>query len=307
MKLLKYTFLCLGLFLLFFGKSNGEFTRSGTALWDLGHVIIWALGTHLMLVDFNLFAKSSVRMRYILIAGLGILIGILTEVIQVFSGRAADIQDLFKDIIGILFGLAFFNPIKNKIPVVLLTFFQLAVLLLLIYHLIPFSKAVVDETIARFQFPVLSSFETPFEPDRWITKGREKISRDFVYRGEKALKVEIRPEKYAGFSLDFFPSDWSGYRFLEMHLYNPVADSLTLYLRIDDKDHKLSGLAYTDRYNSSRLVHPGWNHIQIALEDIKTAPQSREMDLHHIKRLILFFIQPADWLILYIDEVTLIK
>jgi hypothetical protein len=305
MKILKYTFLCFGLFLLFFGESNGAYTRSGTTLWDLGHIMIWALGTHMMLVDFKLFSKKSMHMQFIMIGSLGILIGIATEVLQIFNSRFADIYDLLKDFVGILLGLAFFNAHNNQIPPLLLKIFQIVILLLLIYQIIPFSKAVTDEAIAYIQFPVISDFESPFEQDRWITKGRETIARDIVYSGKKSMKVELRPEKYAGFSLDFFPSDWTGYTILEMNIFNPVNDSLMLYIRIDDKDHKLSGFVFSDRYNSSYLLSPGWNQIQIKLNDVKKAPQTREMDMQQIRRLILFLIQPADWITLYIDEVKL--
>ena len=94
---------------------------------------------------------------------------------------------------------------------------------------------------------------------------------------------------------------------LEMNLYNPSTDTLHLQIRIDDKDHKLSGYAYADRFNASYDLLPGWNPIHINLDEVKNAPQSRKMDLQQIRRLSLFFIQPAGWLTIYIDEVKLIK
>ena len=94
---------------------------------------------------------------------------------------------------------------------------------------------------------------------------------------------------------------------LEMHVYNPSTDTLHLQIRIDDKDHKLSGYAYADRFNASYDLLPGWNPIHINLDEVKNAPQSRKMDLQHMDKLSLFFMQPAGWLTIYIDEVKLIK
>jgi hypothetical protein len=307
MKQVKYIILCTGIFLLVFGKSNGEFSRSGYALWDLGHILIWALGTHLMVYELNLFTKKPVYMQFLLIGSIALALGIISEISQIFSQRSADINDLIKDCIGIVVGLFFFNRRKEHWHAWLVRSIQGGIIVVCAIQIIPFVRAGADEIIARIQFPVLSNFETPFEPDRWITKGRENISEDVVYEGKRAFKAALRPEKYAGFSLDFFPRDWSGFKTLAFAVFNPAADTLALQVRIDDQDHRLSGFEFSDRFNSSCLLSPGWNQIQIDLDMVKQAPQTREMDLKHIKRLILFFIQPADWLTVYLDDVKLIK
>ena len=306
-KIPKYLLLVAGLFLLFFGKPTVSLTRSGAALWDLGHIIIWALGTHLLLVDLRLFYKKSIAAQFILIALIAFSIGVLSEAMQLFNGRSADIYDLLKDTVGTAIGLFFYNDRKTKLPIPLIKAVQCIILVIVIIQSLPFMKAVADETIAHIQFPVLSNFETPFEADRWVTKGRESIVTDPVFERKKALKAELRPEKYAGFTLDYFNGDWHDYHFLQFSIHNPEPDTLILNIRIDDKLHYQSGFVYSDRYNNSYPLSPGWNTIKITLEDIKKAPKTRDMDIRNIKNIMLFFIQPPGWITVYIDDVKLVK
>ena len=99
LKLVKYCFLIPGLFLLFFGKPTGGLTRSGAVLWDLGHIIIWALGTHVLLADLRLFKRRPIKVQFFFIAVIAITAGVLTETMQLLTERSADIYDLLKVII----------------------------------------------------------------------------------------------------------------------------------------------------------------------------------------------------------------
>jgi hypothetical protein len=92
---------------------------------------------------------------------------------------------------------------------------------------------------------------------------------------------------------------------LRISLYNPDASPLQITCRIHDLQHEDGNQEYEDRYNRSFLLMQGWNHIEIALNDVQASPVSRSMDMSRIRGLGIFVVTIPAPRILYIDEVRL--
>ena len=218
------------------------------------------------------------------------MLGVLIEVLQTgLDNRLPDTGDIFRNIIGALVGLVFLLPSRKNVPKKRLLAIQALVILLVMLQFVPISKAIWDENMAKRQFPLLSGFETPFEIDRWTGGAVFEIGKEIKKNGDSALKVMLTTETYSGVGLKYFPGNWEKFRFFQFSVYNPQNSELKLTCRIHDWQHTQGRQVYADRFNRSYSVLQGWNKITIPLDQVKAAPENRQMDMQRIQGVGIFF------------------
>ncbi len=295
--------LLLGSYFLFSDGLGNRAVRSAKELWDLGHIVYFAVMVFL-LVELGLLKKFSLPVQWLALLLLSLLWGTLIEVLQYDTQRTPDLADIFRDLTGCLLVLSF-HPALLKLssnPGRLLI--RLLVSLLLFVQLIPLSIALIDETIARQQFPVLSNFETPFELDRW--GGGEIVQLD---EGSDfyQLKVNLTTSTYSGLGMKYFMSDWRGFDTVKLKLFNPSHKALNLVVRIHDAEHETGNraYAYSDRFNTRVKLKRGWNDITIALDIVESAPRRRKMDLSQVADISFFAIRLPEQRVVYVDSIGL--
>ena len=115
-------------------------------------------------------------------------------------------------------------------------------------------------------------------------------------------RLKIRPAEYSGLALVEPYPDWSEYRSLAFQMYSPLQDTIDLQIRINDAVHDND---YRDRFNRTLTVVPGINLVEIALDDVRWAPQGREMDMTSIVAIVLFSWQPADTFTVFVGDFSL--
>ena len=280
------------------------------AAWDLGHVLFFALATHwlIALLRDNL-AKFSLFVLFFTFSGAVFFFGLSIEFLQAYQGnRSPDMMDVVRNQLGCL--LAFTLYASSRLQQKRLFTFrglQGLALLLLLPALSPLTRAVIDEQLARHQFPLLSDFETPFEKHRWVNVRQLSEETTIVRHGKKALRVQLSTAKYSGSTLFYFPGDWRGYTSLCLSVYNSQNAPLFLTLRINDMEHKHHGSRYFDRFNKEFSLQPGWNDLAIELNQVKNAPKGRQMDMEHIEGFGLFVIQQAKPIEIVLDHIFLTR
>lgn len=79
---------------------------------------------------------------------------------------------------------------------------------------------------------------------------------------------------------------------------------VSVNLRIHDSVHNQE---YRDRFNEKFTVVPGFNYFEIAIGDIKAAPESREMKMERISHIKFFLNKAQSNTTLYIDNIQLQK
>lgn len=296
--------LLTGSFLLFIGGPDYYSFRSSRHLWDLGHILYFALLT-VLLSRWSVVSRMSLIRQWVTILALTLLIGVSIELIQYGGARTPDTGDVLRDMTGSLLVLVFGPLGMNLQPANRRRYLKVSMIVLMLALLWPLSKSLIDEAVARYQFPLLSDFETPFELDRW--QGGKKLSVESIssISKEKLLKLSLTTEKYSGTSLQYFDGDWTSARSLKISFYNPDKSALPLTLRIHDFQHTRGYQEYADRYNRRFLLLPGWNKVEIDLDEVKGSPSSRDMDMSHIYSLGLFTVSLPEPRIIYIDEVRL--
>jgi len=282
-------YLCavIGSILLFYSGPDDSL-RSVTQAWNLGHIILFAALCVIIWHHGERFLPRKFFPLITMLLFLTLLAGGATEVMQIFSQRTLDIADIWRDCLGTLIAAAFLLPIDTSLHAKRYRLFQILVLFLTIITLIPLGKALIDETIARHQFPLLADFETPFELARWE---QGEIDHQLTRHGHGSLKVLLTTKQYSGDSLFYFPPDWSQYTSLHFSIHNGTERPLTIVCRLHDRYHAKSGNAYHDRFNQRLACQPGWNDFSIPLKKIKNAPTGRKMDMAAIINLRLFTVQ----------------
>ncbi len=102
---------------------------------------------------------------------------------------------------------------------------------------------------------------------------------------EPLARLDLKPGTYPGVAFNEPYPDWSGYRRLVFTAVSDLDAPLPLTIRIHDAAHDQR---YRDRFNRLLVIRPGINRIVIPLDEIRFAPDRREMDMRRIRGIILF-------------------
>lgn len=289
--------------LFFWGGPSFHATRSFKAFWDLGHVVFFMLFVRVLAGrdPINNFSWSWAGKMIFLV----LVCGIFIEVVQSGLGdRMSGLGDVWRDLGGGMIGVAWvgLESVSRKQR----GLFLLTVLSVSVISAMPLGVALMDEIRARHDFPLLSGFETVSELSRWQAKTAIERIKDPVRQGRFALRLPLNTDLYSGISLKYFPWDWQGMKGLKLSVYNPESTELRLTFRVHDHLHVEGEQLYTDRFNRSLIMSPGWNDVFISMDDIRIAPQGREMDLGSIYGFGLFASSLKEEEVVYIDEVRLV-
>ena len=291
---------------LFYGDPNSFYRRSLTELWNQGHVVYFILFGYLLAQWPGLRAlRCGPRNLVLLLSALAL--GLLIEWAQAGTARSPDRIDVARDLIGCLLVIAFYAPLLEGCRCLWRNVVKLIAGLLFVISLIPLLIALVDESIAQHQFPLLADFETPFELGRWEGSASMAIVKMDPQRDQHQLQIDLTTDQYSGISLAYFPADWRDFKWVSLRLFQPRDEMLEITVRIHDQTHETSQDPYqfSDRFNRSFPLKPGWNTLHIPLSDVRAAPKQRPMDMSRIRDLSLFSIELPEPRTLYLDRVSL--
>ncbi|MDX1698240.1 MAG: VanZ family protein, partial [Thiohalobacterales bacterium] len=270
--------LAAGTVLLFVGGPDYHASRSLRHLWDLGHIAYFVLLAGL-LVRIRFIKNMSVARQWAIILSITLLVGVSIELLQSGTSRMPDGRDVLRDVLGSVLVLVFGSPAAAIRRAGYYRYLRIGVLLALAVALWPLAKSLIDEEIARRDFPLLSGFDTPFELDRWTGSAGRSIAAIPEISDSRLMEIALTGDRYSGVALEYFEGEWSSYRTLDLSLYNPDATPFHITCRIHDLAHIERGQAYEDRYNRSFLISTGWNRIRINLAEVRSSPANRSMDM----------------------------
>lgn len=81
-------------------------------------------------------------------------------------------------------------------------------------------------------------------------------------------------------------ADWRGWGHLEVDIENPQGQPHPVVVRVHDLWHDLR---HRDRYNERFTLQPGTRQtLHIALDNVRTAPEGREMDMNSIRGIVVY-------------------
>lgn len=267
-------------------------------LWNLGHFFLFFTISFCWLYFFVLKKQRNVSLfSFIFICS---LLALLTELIQLkIPGRTFSSVDIIKDITGSAYAIMLFLMLKGQISKVLFRLTTLA--LFLILGITPI-RIMIENWSANSMFPILANFEASIDSSKWQTSNTS-VSDFVAAEGVRSLKVKVsRDRKYSGFGLKYFPSNWKGYKHLELSIF--VKRRTQINMNIIDQPH-FATYSYNDRFNTVLNLSKGWNYIVIPLHDIEHSPSNRIMDMSKIKSLGFFSKAPHNIDEFYLDNIHL--
>ncbi len=304
MRLYLYVLMLLVLLPLFFVNLPFDHaSRSFNAFWDQGHIFFFMFFVRIL--ASRQAAKGFSWAWVLKVLGLVLAVGIFVEIVQYgLAGHSSSWQDVGRDLGGGIIGLAwvYWRIVTRKQRWMLLAVVSSVVVI----STIPLVVSLVDEVLAKSEFPLLASFETERELSRWQAKTDISRVENPVRKGRFALRLPLTTDTYSGIGLKYFPGNWRGMKGLKLSVYNPEFSSLKLTFRIHDRFHTQGEQVYSDRFNRSLPMQPGWNDVFIGMDDVKNAPKDREMDLGAIDGFGLFASYLKGEQIIYLDDVHLV-
>ncbi len=293
------------LFLLFIAESNVFATRSWTHLWNLGHIPLFLFVGFCVFNYFPGFEEKGLPQQLLLMVIIAFLAGSSIEIVQSFVGRDASLQDVTLDVIGGVMSVLLFSQQIRQSDFYKRVLSSCLFAMLLLFVSWPFVTSLWDESRALTEFPLLAGFEHDRELKRWTSIEKMEITEELAKSGRASLRVDLTPRAYSGIELEYFPSDWSGYRELVFYVLYPEKGQLILTVSIFDDKHRAHRFSYFDRYTKQFPLHSGWNEVRVPLDAVKNAPRKRTMDMTHVDGLRLFVARSRKRQSIYIDDVRL--
>jgi hypothetical protein len=298
-------FLLLTFALFFVGNSNIVPTRSFKIVWNLGHIVFFAIAIFLLLKHASFLQQATQAHQFYWVVGICLVAGVLIESIQFSIGRQASWQDILRNILGGLTALAFFPRPKSSNAQLLGMKFKAIITVLLCIQLLPLLMTLVDEHMAKSNFPMLADFENTLELSRWTSNGQMILDKKITTHGNFSARIELTTQPYSGASLNFLPSNWKNFKRLLFSVYVPSNSPISITTRIHDRQHRQSGYLYNDRFQQLSHLKTGWNHITINITDIIRAPKTRLMDIESITNIRFFTSKFKQSRVIYLDNLRL--
>lgn len=256
------------------------------------------------------FAMQPPAGQYLASFGIAVLLGLLTEIVQQYTGRDASIGDLITDALGaaaFLLVYGYFDRVfrqrVNARSLLLLS--GIAALVLLSWPLVVAARAYADRArgfplIADFTqrvgMPFISAHNARTEvvsvPEPWAAA-----------QDERALRIELVGTDWPGIEITEPYPDWTRHHYLALELVNPHPFVLSISMRIDDRKHNYE---FEDRYNARFELPPQQRTtIRIPLEEIEKAPRGRSLDLRNVARILIFRREALSGETLYLTRAKL--
>ena len=244
----------------------------------------------------SLRSGTNQAVDYFIVLALGLALGALIEILQSFTQREASLNDVYRDLSGIVASLCFIAIInlkdvnRQKLKLVLYLSTGITFILIGLMPIFQLSWHYMERDKA---FPVIVDLDTDWSSSFIRFNNAELIESPGTNKEKKDGLSLIRFGRggYPGISVIEPVSDWTSYHKLHIKIYSMYERNINLVLRVHDKEHNQD---YADRFNKRLPVKPGLNDFEIALLDIRNGPVDRLLDLKNIAGLILFSSEQQD-------------
>jgi len=284
------------------------------AIYDAGHgPLFGVIALSLLALLRVLMPAGSLRRVYAGAFAITAVLGGLTEFLQLFSSRDADIWDLMRNLAGAgavllargaLERSAGGRPRLGSASKRIGAWVAAIVLMAGVFTPVAVTSLAYQEQARHF--PVLAEFDSWWE-------------RTFVLATRAGLEQDILPDRFgeAGRKvgrLTLYPREWPGLRILEpvqdwsdreefcFEIWSDLDDDLQMTLLVDDlhrREHR------EDRSRTRFVVHPGRNDIRIDLEEVRTDPKHLPLQMNRIGAAYLYTTKPDEVLTIWIDSIRL--
>ena len=301
----RYGVLGLLIVFLFVGGPDNYSHRLLKEIWDTGHIVLFAGLIWLFLLMPLLKNRRWIEL-FLFTTVFSLLLGFAIEFLQILVGRDFDVKDVLNDVLGGYLGLLIFTALQSQRHIAISIFMYFSMLSIIVFSLKPLTITMMDEFRMNADFPMLASFEAPYELSRWENNLSSAYAVKKHARHEsKSMRIDFDAGKYPGVTLKYFPRDWQDFSLITFSVFNSGNENILMELKIHDRQHALKGRKYTDRFNRKFKLKQGWNDLVVLMEEVESAPRGREMNLSEITNFSLFLHDLKKPATLYLDGLRL--
>lgn len=292
--------------LLYLLLSDFEYSKSWILdeFLSFGHLLLFGLFSIVLIYILNNRKWPVFHLRYYIASFLIVsLLGLITEYLQLLTSyRQFMVSDIINDILGSFIFLVIVYSFTG-LSFMMRRRLRLLSSILILAASFPIHVAIIDTLLMNRDFPLLYSFESSLEMERFAHKGSVfKRINQYSTHGLYSLKLQLSPGEYPGITFNRFYQNWSRYQSFSLDVYVEGNKPLPITVRIYDKNHNFT---YKDRFNGRYILLPGMSHINIDLKKVMRSPRSRNMDMGHIDNLTLFSYQLKEPRVIFIDNLRL--
>lgn len=283
----------------------------GNWLWlrtlhDFAHGPVFGFIAIVMLMAQRHRAVGEARTHYLVAIAVAVFLGGATELIQWFTYRDPSWKDFRTDVIGVAAFVSCYALFDSRIA-----------------HLRRALMPLVAITLSVLLWPVAVTAHAYYERNRafplifdlnrgigmyFITTRQVNTRIETMpapWSSESALRVDFLPGKWQGIELREPPSDWREFDELLVDLVNPTSETLRVVVRVDDEQHNWK---YADRYNGNfDIASNSRAALRIPIEEIRTAPKTRELDLGRVARVVVFRRRDSQAPSMYVSRMELAR
>jgi len=219
-----------------------------------------------------------------------VALSVLSEIAQIPTGRDALLNDLLADWFGaagfLTVAIVFSSSIA--VPEGRGRYLVILGIGLIVWPLIPLAKVSAAYLERNQLLPELVSFDARFGnlfyygQNAEVRTVRRSVSRSF------AAEVSLGDGPWPGIVFHDLWPNWEPYSTLVIEIENPELESFPINIRVHDRVHTLGDQAYDDRFDMTDTLHSGHYTLEIPLEQIRNAPEARQMDLSQIDGIVVF-------------------
>ncbi len=259
-----------------------------------GHSVAFALVAWLVLSYRRLSRRpvSKVISQYLFAFWFSLAAGLAVEVVQLFLHRDASWADFARDAGGIVAMLALSARRDPRLTITMPRrhVFSVSAVAAIVLCLLPLAITLIDYRQRDSAFPLLVDFQARW-PIRFLSVNDANLASAHAPAqwpgdgNEVVGYLSLQPARYPGLSVHEPVADWRAYSSVKFALYSEHVVPFKLIVRIHDRRHNNK---FKDRFNHSLLVQPGFNFYRIPLDEVRKAPEGRQMDMAHIAGLSLF-------------------
>ncbi len=282
-------------------------TRLWDAIYDAGHAPLFGFVALCILSLLRIMLPGKPWPRLYLFAfAMATALGAATELAQFFGPRDADLGDFFRNAAGAAAFLTFRWVLDKGRGGMRVVASVLATALLLAVFA-PVAVRMADYRARDNSFPVLYECEARWERT-FVLPVAASLEPGFLPAGfgEPAGRRSGRWRLYArpwpGLLIKEPVPDWTGYRAIRFEIWSGLDRPVPMTLMAEDRRHHPGS---GDRARVRFTVEPGRNAIRIGLDEIRSAPPSRPLEMDQVALLMLYTKSPEEPLTLWIDSIRL--
>lgn len=230
------------------------------------------------------------RRRLLVALAIVFALSLLSEAAQIpLPNRNASVSDLVNDWLGALAFMSFAVVLSPNfhVPPGRGRYLVLLAVILMAIPLKPLARVSAAYWERYQQLPSIAPFQSPAARMFYSLKNAYVLFREDA---NGRLITEVRFAKQGPSNIKFHDpwSDWRSFGTLRIDIDNLGTAALPLTIRIHDEAHLRGHQPHNDRFNRRLRIEPGRQSIEIALEEVITAPADRNMDMARIDGLVLF-------------------